>query len=460
MTTLNPSPLPPEVLKALQSHVRGELLLPGDMRYAIGRRCWNASVDRRPAGIIRCEDAEDVTQTLRIATEYGLPLTVRGGGHNVAGRGIADEALLVDLSRMRGVSVHAENRVAEVQGGALWHDVDVAAARCGLATTGGLVSSTGVGGLTLGGGAGWLMRRFGLAIDNLRAASVVLADGRFVRASADEHPDLFWGLRGGGGGLGVVTQFEFAMHPIRQVYAGVVVRPAEEAALVLQTFRDFAAEAPDAFCGLVALMRAPILPFLDAAWYGRPVAVTALCWSGDLTSAEEVLAPLRRIGSPIVDHLGPIPYVQWQHLQDLGAPSGRYHYWKTASYRSMPDAAIETLADAALSLPTELSEIHIQHLGGAVARIPVEETPFAQRDAAFFVNLIGATQWPEEFPVLRQRVRALHERIAAGSSLARPLPNFSDHDDGRVADQLGPANANRLQALRRRYDPAGRFVPT
>jgi FAD binding domain len=455
----NPSPLQPEAVGALQSHVRGELLLPGDARYAIGRRCWNASVDRWPAGIVRCEDAEDVTRALRIATDYGLTVTVRGGGHNVAGRGLADGALLIDLSRMRAVSVHADRRVAEVQGGALWHDVDVAAARCGLATTGGMVSSTGVGGFTLGGGAGWLMRSFGLAIDNLRAASVVLADGRFVRASADEHPDLFWGLRGGGGGLGVVTGFEFALHPVRQVYAGVVVRPAEEAPLILRAFRDFTAEAPDAFCGMVVLIHAPPLPFLDAAWYGRPVVVTPLCWSGDLAAAEDALAPLRRLGSPIVDHLGPMPYVQWQHLQDVGAPSGRYHYWKTTSYRSLPDAAIETLAAAALSLPTTLSEIHVQHLGGAVARVPLNETPFAQRDAAAFVNLIGATQWPDEFPCMRDRMRALHDRMADGA-LPRLLPNFSDRDDGHVLDQLGPESAERLQVLRRRYDPAGRFAPT
>jgi len=456
---LNPNPLQPEAVEALRSHVRGEVLLPGDTRYGTARRCWNASVDRRPAGIVRCEDAEDVTRSLRIATEYGLPVTVRGGGHNVAGRGVADEALLIDLSRMRAVSVQADRRVAEVQGGALWHDVDVAAARCGLATTGGMVSSTGVGGFTLGGGAGWLMRRFGLAIDNLLAASVVLADGRFVRASADEHPDLFWGLRGGGGGLGVVTGFELALHPLRQVYAGVVIRPAEEAGLVLRAFRDFTVSAPDAFCGMVVLIHAPPLPFLDAGWFGRPVVITPLCWSGDLASAEDALAPLRRVGSPIVDHLGPMPYVQWQHLQDAGAPSGRYHYWKTASYRSLPDAVIETLSEAALSLPSPLTEIHVQHLGGAVARVPTEETPFGQRDAGIFVNLIGCTQWPEEFPSVRERVRALHDRIGGGA-LGRPLPNFSDRDDGRVADQLQPASAQRLRELRGRYDPAGRFAPT
>jgi hypothetical protein len=360
---------------------------------------------------------------------------------------------------MRAVSVHADRRMAEVQGGALWHDVDVAAARSGLATTGGMVSSTGVGGFTLGGGAGWLMRRFGLAIDNLRAASVVLADGRFVRASAEEHPDLYWGLRGGGGGLGVVTGFEFALHPVRQVYAGVVVRPAEEAALILRAFRDFAIEAPDAFCGMVVFVHAPPLPFLDASWFGRPVVVTPLCWSGDLAAAEDALAPLRRVGSPIVDHLGPMPYVQWQHLQDAGAPSGRYHYWKTSSYRSLPDAAIETLAAAALSLPTSLSEIHVQNLGGAVGRVAQSETPFAQRDAGVFVNLIGATQWSDEFSSMRDRVRALHERMAPGA-LPCPLPNFTDRDDGIVSNQLRPESAERMQALRRRYDPAGRFAPT
>lgn len=453
----SPSPLLPHAVQALRNHVRGELLLPDDAKYPLARRCWNASIDRSPSAIVRCEDAEDVTRTLRIATEHGLPVTVRGGGHNVAGRGVADGALMIDLSRMRAVAVHAENRVAEVQGGALWHDVDVPTARCGLATTGGLVSSTGVGGFTLGGGAGWLMRRFGLAADNLRAASVVLADGRFVRASMDEHPDLFWGLRGGGGGLGVVTGFEFALHPLRQVYAGVVVRPAEQAAVMLRAFRDFTADAPDAFCGLLVLTHAPPLPFLDAAWHGRPVVITALCWSGEAAHAEEVLAPLRRVGSPIVDHVGPMPYVQWQHLQDIGAPAGRYQYWKTVSYRSLPESAVDVLAAAALSLPTSLSEIHVQHLGGAVARIPAEETSFAQRDAGVFVNLIGVTQWSEEFPSMREQMRALNERLSGGA-LPRLLPNFTDGDDGRVADQLGPELAARLQALRRRYDPDGRFV--
>lgn len=455
----NASALPSPVVEALRSHVRGELLLPADRQYALGRRVWNGAIDRRPSGIVRCADAEDVTQVLRIASEYGLAVTVRGGGHNVAGRAVADEALLIDLSRMRSVSVQASSRTAEVQGGALWHDVDVATARHGLATPGGLVSSTGVGGFTLGGGSGWLMRSFGLAIDNLRAASVVLADGRFVLASADEHPDLFWGLRGGCGGLGVVTRFDFALHPVGQVYAGVVINPAEDAAVVLRSFRDFTAQAPDEFCGMVVLRHAPPLPFLDAAWLGRPVVITALCWCGDFASAEAGLAPLRHVGAPIVDHIGPIPYVQWQLLQDAGAPAGRHYYWKTASFRTLSDRVIEILAEAVLSLPTSLTEIHVQHLGGAVARVPAADTPFTQRDAGAFVNFIGITAWQEEFAALRMQVRALHGRVRE-DALARPMPNFSDHDDGHVTDQLDPQVAERLRSLRRRYDPAGRFTLT
>jgi FAD binding domain len=451
------SSLPSQAVEALRRHVQGELLLPSDTGYGLGRRVWNASIDRRPAAIVRCKDAEDVTQALRIAADHDLRVTARGGGHNVAGRALADEALLIDLSRMRTVSVHPGNRTAEVQGGALWHDLDVATAHCGLATTGGMVSSTGVGGFTLGGGAGWLMRKHGLAADNLVSASVVLADGRFVRASREEHTDLFWGLRGGSGGLGVVTVFEFALHPVDRVFAGIVIRPAEQAALILRAFRDFVAEAPDEFCGMVVLTHAPPLPFLDAAWFGRPVVITALCWCGEPASAEGALAPLRRVGSPIVDHVAPMPYVQWQHLQDVGAPPGRHHYWKTASFRRLPDSAIEVLADAVQSLPTRHTELHVQHLGGAVARIPSDATCFAQRDATMFVNLIGASTWPEEFLSTRAWVRALHERIQ-GDALPRMLPNFSDRDDGRIVDQLGPAAAERLLALRRRYDPTGRFT--
>jgi hypothetical protein len=451
------SSLDPKISRELRERLRGTLVLPDDPSYAVARRVWNAAIDRYPAGIAVCADAEDVTHAVRLASEHGVPVTVRGGGHNVAGRSVADGALMIDLSRLRGVTVNATGRVAIVQGGALWHDVDVETARVGLATTGGLVSSTGVGGFTLGGGTGWLMRRYGLAIDNLQAVSLVLADGRFVRASEEEHADLFWGLRGGAGGLGVATGFELRLHPLTQVYAGVLIRPASEAGTALRVFRDFAAQAPEEFCGMTVLASAPPLPFLDAAWHGRPVVIFALCWCGEIAAAQQALEPLRKFGKPLADHLGPMPYVQWQHMQDAGAPLGRCQYWKTASYQALSDAVIDRLAEAATHLPTAQSEVHVQHMGGAVARVPPGECAFSQREAGFFVNLIGVTPWREAVAALRERIREIHHQIGA-DGFRQVLPNFTDQDDGDVLGQVGAAAAARLTALRLRYDPAGRFV--
>lgn len=439
---------------ALAAQLRGLTLQSGDPGFGAARRVWNAAIDRQPAAIVRCADAEDCALALKIAADHGTPLTVRGGGHNVAGRSIADRALLIDLSAMREVAVNVTARLATVQGGALWHDVDVATAKHALATTGGLVSGTGVGGFTLGGGTGWLMRRHGLAIDNLSAVSLVLPDGRCVRASADEHEELFYGVRGGAGALGIATSFEFRLHPMKQVLAGVVIRPTTEARTGLRTFRDFALEAPDDYCGMAVLASGPSLPFLAAAWHGQPVFISAMCWSGEAAAGERALEPLRRSGSPLADHVGPMPYVQWQHLQDGGAPPGRYHYWKTATFANLSERTIELLAEALSSLPSRMTEIHVQHLGGAVARVPEGDTAFAARGAQFFVNLVGCTHWPDEFEAVREWVRELHARLAP-EALPMALPNFTGVDDGAVTRQLGAAQAQRIAALRRRYDPAG-----
>ena len=455
MTQTN-APIAPRLLRQAGARLRGGLVLPGDEAFMQRRRLWNAWIERSPAAIATCADAEDVAHALRIASDLGLPVTVRGGGHNIAGRSSADGALMVDLANLRGVTVRPDEGYAVVQGGALWHDVDVATARHGLATTGGLISSTGVAGFTLGGGCGWLMRRFGLAADNLAAARVILPDGRLVRASADEHPDLFWALRGGGG-AGVVTEFEFRLHPVRQVVAGLIVRPPEQAAPALRAFRDLAANAPDEFCGMAVLCHAPPLPFLDAAWHGRPVLLQLACWSGAPDAADALLAPLRGVGQPLVDHIGPMPYVQWQHINDAAAPPGRHHYWKTASFRELPDAALDELAAALPDLPTPFTEVHLQHLGGAVARVAADETAFAQRDTGFFVNIIGTTAWPEDRTALRERVRALHERLTLHARPER-LPNFTGPDDDVVAAQLSQESSQRLAAIRRRYDPEGRIV--
>jgi FAD/FMN-containing dehydrogenase len=361
---------------------------------------------------------------------------------------------MLDLSRLRQVSVNRELRVATVQGGAVWRDVDVATAVEELATTGGLISSTGVGGFTLGGGAGWLMRKHGLACDNLRGANVVLADGRFVRASPQEHPDLYWGLRGGAGGFGVVTSFDFQLHPLREVLAGLIIHPAEHAKEALRAFRDFAAAAPDEFCGLAVIAHGPPLPFLDSAWHGRPVLLMAVCWSGNVADGESSLAALRRHGRPLVEHLGRMPYAQWQQLQDPSAVRGHYYYWKTANYAVMSDRTVDELAAMAFRLPTMRSEIHVQHMGGAVSRLAAEDSAFAHRNAQFFVNFIGITDAPSAVGLLRTDIRALHGE-ASREALPGILTNFADQDDADNARQFGSQNAARLEALRKKYDPAG-----
>jgi FAD binding domain-containing protein len=438
----------------LRAQVRGTITVPGDDGYATARRVWNGAIDRYPSAIITCADAEDVSLAVRVAADHGLPMTVRGGGHNVAGRSIRDGTLLLDLSRLRNVTVNGESRIAAVQGGAVWRDVDEATAVEGLATTGGLVSSTGVGGFTLGGGAGWLMRRHGLACDNLRSAGVVLADGRYVRASAEEHADLYWGLRGGTGGLGVVTSMEFQLHPLREVLAGVVVHPADNGLEALRAFRDFAAAAPDEFCGIAVIAHAPPLPFLDPAWHGRPVVIFALCWCGEMSAGERALAPLRAHGRPLADHVGPMPYVRWQQLQDPSAPAGLFYYWKTANYTALSDGTLQQLAATAHHLPTPRSEIHVQHMGGAIAQVPPGESAFAHRDAQFFVNLIGVAGEQNQMNTLRENVRALYAKVSA-DAMPGILPNFGDEDESDVVRQFGRQHAARLESLRRRYDPAG-----
>jgi FAD/FMN-containing dehydrogenase len=445
------------LVNALRQRLGGTVLVPQDQQFDAGRRVWNAAIDRSPAAIIVCQDAEDVALALRVAAEHGIPVTVRGGGYNIAGRSVVDGAVLLDLSRMRQVCVNAEARMASVQGGARWSDVDIATAKSGLATTGGVISGTGVGGLTQGGGTGWLMRRYGLTLDNLLAAGAVLADGRSVRASPEDDADLFYALRGGGGGFGVVTSFEFRLHPVTQVLAGLVIRPASEARAALQIYAQYAAQAPEEFCGMAILTHAPPLPFLETSWHGRPVVIYAFCWSGDVAAGERSLEMLRRSGSPLAEHVGPLAYSKWQQMMDPAAPSGRYNYWKNTTYQALDDATIDLLAASAEDLPSRETEIHLQHLGGAIARVPEQETAFASRSARFYINLLGATTAADEFATMRDRVRRLYDRFAK-PALPTRLPNFVSQDDGDLTLRMEGSQAARLTALRKRYDPGGVFA--
>jgi len=320
------------LLDTLRSRLRGTSLVRGDEGYDIARRVWNGAIDRHPSCIVGCADAEDVSHAMRIASEHGLRMTVRGGGHNVAGRSIRDGSLLLDLSKLRQVAVNRESRVATVQGGAVWRDVDSATAIEGLATTGGLISSTGVGGFTLGGGAGWLMRKHGLACDNLRSAEVVTADGQILTASATENPDLFWGLRGGGGNFGVVTAFELDLHPVGPtVAAGPIFYPGDRAEEIMRFYRDFARDLPDELSTLVNLITAPPAPFLPEDWHGKKLIALVGCYSGDPEEGMKVLQPIRDLGDPVADLVGPMPYVQMQSLLDALWPKGTQAYMKAGN---------------------------------------------------------------------------------------------------------------------------------
>ena len=439
------------IVPALRSRLNGAVHGPGDDGYEDARRVWNGAVSRRPCAVARCADVSEVQHALRTAREQGVQVTVRGGGHNVAGMSVGEGALLIDLCGMRTVHVDASRGIAHIGGGALWSDVDAATASFGMATTGGLISSTGVGGFTLGGGAGWLMRRFGLACDNMIGADLVLADGILVRVAAATQPDLFWALRGGAGGLGVVTSFELRLHPVVDVLAGLLVFDGAETADVLRRFRDVVADAPDECCAMVVMANAPPLPFLASDWHGLPVCIVAVCCTGDVGIGERFVEELRRGAAPLADHVGTMPYVEWQRQLDPGAPPGRHQYWKNVNFERLDDLTVDALARAATRRPTPLTELHVQHLGGAVARIPLAETAFTQREARFFVNLMGAEKAPSEFDALRSWIRGLAVELS-DHALPGRMPNFSDGDDPDPAHHAAGDQARRLRELRSRFD--------
>ena len=438
--------------------LRGSLLQRGDAGYELRRRVWNGAIDRYPLAIVRCEDADDVVTAVKFATAARLPMTVRGGGHNVAGLAVREGALMLDLGAMNHVEVDAPARIVRVGGGALWREVDAATQPHGLATTGGFVSTTGVGGYTLGGGVGWLMRRCGLAVDNLVEAEVVLADGRSVVASDCEHADLFWGLRGGAGGLGVVTRFTCRLYPVGEVYAGAVFYPVEAAPALLRAFRAFTPGAPDAFTAMLVFTTAPPLPFLPASTYGKRVVALAYCWSGDLAQGAQIAAPMSGQVEPLGRHEGVAPYAAWQQTFDPTAPAGDHYYWTTSQFDALDDALIDVLVPLAAAPADPSSEVHVHHLGGAVARIPNDATAFTQRHAPFFINVIGRTGTAERFAAMCDWARGLRAALAPHARNGMQ-PNFT----GEIADlsKLAHDSATRakLAALRAYYDPDGLLAP-
>jgi FAD/FMN-containing dehydrogenase len=437
----------------LQAALRGTLLLPGDAGYDDRRRVWNGAIDRHPLAIARCVDAEDVAAAVKFAAHERVPMTVRGGGHNVAGLAVRDDALMLDLGAMNRIEVDPQARIARVEGGARWQDVDAATQPHGLATTGGFVSTTGVGGYTLGGGVGWLMRRCGLAVDNLLEVEVVLADGRSIIASDTQHRDLFWGLRGGGG-FGVVTRFTFRLHPVAEVDAGVMFYPVKAARELLRAFRASTPDAPDALTAMLVFTTAPPLPFLPAAVHGQRVAAVAYCWSGDPARGARAMAAITQVAEPLGRHEGLMPYAAWQQTFDPAAPPGDHYYWTTAQFDAFDDALIDALVPHAAQPPDPRCEVHVHHLGGAVARIASDATAFSQRDAAFFINVIGHTDAAEHFAATREWVRNLRTALAPHAR-AGMQPNFAGEPADLKSQTHDADTRSRLSALRARYDPDG-----
>lgn len=448
---------PAPAWQTLVQMLRGSLLLKGSADYELHRHVWNGAIDRYPLAIARCSDAEDVRATVQFAGLARIPMTVRGGGHNVAGLAVRDDALMVNLGAMNRVEVDPVSRTVRVEGGALWRDVDTATQPHGLATTGGFVSTTGIGGYTLGGGVGWLMRRCGLAIDNLIEADVVLADGRDVVASEQKHPDLFWALRGGAGGLGVITHFTYRLHVVNEVSAGVIFHPIEAAADLLRVFRLITPAAPDALTAMLVFTTAPPVPFLPSEVHGQRVIALAYCWSGEPAQGARVCAPLAGWGRPLGRHEGVLPYAIWQQTFDPTAPPGNHYYWTTSQFDVLDDALIQTLLRHAITPADPLSEVHIHHLGGAVAAVPGSATAFSQREATFFINAIGRTDTTERFPAIREWARGLRAALAPHAR-AGVQPNFTAEADDLGTCTHDSAVCSRLAAVRKRYDPDGVFA--
>jgi FAD/FMN-containing dehydrogenase len=438
----------PESLTGLRSQLRGVVVTPSDAGYDTVRRVYNASVDRRPAVIARCAGASDVLRTLTFAREADLPVSIRGGGHNVAGRAVCNDGVMIDLSAMKSIRVDRDHKRVRAEPGVTYKEFDHETQAFGLATTGGTVSATGIAGLTLGGGIGWLMRVHGLACDNLVSADVVTADGRLVHASQDQNADLFWGLRGGGGNFGIVTSFEYQLHELGPLVAGMLVHPIDRARDLWRFHRDTMRTASDEVIAFTGLLYGPD---------GQPIAVQIPAYVGPIAAAERALAPFRTFGPPIADMVAPTPYVQLQQLFDDGMASGLYNYWTSNLLKSLSDDVIDIVVDAFAHAPTPLCVLLLEPLGGAVPRVPADETAFTLREGDYNLAIIGRWTDPADAERTTAWARQLNRQLAPHSLEAAYINYLPEEDAGRVATIYGASRYQRLQGLKRKYDPQNLF---
>ena len=443
-------------LDQLREQVGGDVVAPGDEAYDEARTVYNAMIDRRPAVVIRCANVSDVVAAVNYARENGLDLAVRGGGHSVPGFGTCEDGVVIDLSGIRNVTVDAKSRTARAEGGATWGDFNDATHAHGLATTGGIISTTGVGGLTLGGGIGYLARGFGLSCDNLISADVVTADGRSVVASEDENADLFWALRGGGGNFGVVTSFEFRLHPVETIYGGPMFFEVEDAAAVLRFYREFIADAPEEFGGFPAWQIAPPLPFIPEDRHGDTFLAFVACWAGPVDQGEAMLKPLHDVAPVVAEHVGEMPYPALNSAFDGLVPPGLQHYWKANFVTELSDAAIDAHLEHGPKVPVVNSTVHIYPINGACHRVASDATAFAYRDANFAPVIAGMWPDPAQNEANIRWVRDYYDATAPLSEEGGYINFMADDDQDRIkANYRG--NYDRLVQVKRTYDPDNLF---
>ena len=437
----------------------GEVIGPRDPGYDEARAIWNGAIDRRPGAIVRCSSVAEVVEAVRFARERGLLVSVRGGGHGVGGFAVCDEGLVIDLSPLKRISVDPAARQATAGAGVLWGELDAATQRDGLATVGGIVTHTGIGGLTLGGGIGWLMRKHGATVDNLLAVELVTADGERLTVSRDEHPDLFWGIRGAGANFGVVTSFTYRLHQVGPtVLAGPAYYPLAEAREVLRGYREAIAEAPEELTTILTLRHAPPVPYLPEAVHGEPVVAVGACYAGPLERGAQVVRPLKKLGTPIVDLLQPRPYTELQSMFDAAVPHGWRYYWKSIEAPALTDAAIDTLIGQTTAVSSPKSYCIVFQLGGAIARAGAGETAFCQRQPGHDLNINAV--WTAEDGDGERHVawcRRFFDTILPHAR-ERVYVNFlGDEGQERIRAAYDADRFDRLVALKRRYDPDNFF---
>jgi len=443
---------------ALRASLRGSLLLPTDPGYDVARTLWNSMIDRHPAAIVRPAGAADVIQTVRFAREHRVLLAVKGGGHNIAGKAACDDGLMLDLAAMRSVRVDPVAQRARVEPGALLADFDRETQAFGLSTPTGINSTTGMAGLTLGGGFGWQSRKRGLTIDNLVGVDVVLASGELVQANAERNSDLFWALRGGGGNFGIVTSFEYRLHPLGpEVLAGLVVYPLDQAHAVFEGYRRFTANAPHEMTAWLVLRQAPPLPFLPPAMHGKEVVVVAFCWIGEIDRGNELAARLRSFGKPAGEQIGPMPFAAWQTAFDPLLAPGARNYWKSHDFKALNGDVERIVCDAILRLPSGECEAFIGHLGGAVNRVPAGETAYPHRDVEFVINVHTRWREPRDDARCIGWARGLFDALTPHAT-GGVYVNFMPEDETQrvAAGAYGP-NYARLAQLKANYDPDNLF---